>query len=328
MTAAPSTTVPSTTTPADGAPVVARAHAKINLALRVGAARPDGYHPLVSVFEAIDLAETVTAHPRPAGTPLTCAVAEDSPYGAGLGTGADNLLVRAGEAVAAAMRAHGREPGSAHLVVRKEIPVAAGLAGGSADAVAALLACDALWGAGLGREDLHELARGLGADVPFALDGGVAIGVDRGDRLTAVVPAPGTAHHWVLAVSGRGLSTPAVFRHLDARGDAPATPAAADDLAAALRGSGGPCHPVDLAPLLVNDLTEPALDLRPDLGDTFAAAERAGALATLLCGSGPTIAALCLDRPHAESVASVLRGAEVASDVLVVRGPVTGAALV
>lgn len=319
-----------------------RAHAKINLALRVGAPRPDGYHPLTSVFEAIDLAEDVTAELLPGRDAVTCAVAADSPRGAGLDVGPDNLLVRAALAVAQAARRpeHGgrdvlAERGGIHLTVTKHVPVAGGLAGGSADAAAALVACDALWETDLGPGVLHELARGLGADVPFALDGGVALGVDRGDRLTAMPVAPDPRHHWVLAISAEGLSTPAVFRHLDAEFPAPAEPADAEELLAVLVGGAGATvgngpagEALDLAPLLVNDLTVPALDLRPDLADTFAAFERAGALAVLLCGSGPTVAALCLDGEHAASVAEVVRAAEVAADVLTASGPVPGARVI
>lgn len=313
----------------DARSVTVRAHAKINLALRVGAPRPDGYHPLTSVFEAVDLTEDVTATERADGS-VTCEVLADSPRGADLDAGPANLLVRAAHATREAARERGTLPDGApgvHLAVRKHVPVAGGLAGGSADAAAALLACDALWGARLPRATLHELARGLGADVPFALEGGVALGVDRGDRLTPVTLGAGVRHHWVLAMSAVGLSTPAVFARFDEEyaEEVGAQPAGAEDLLAALARPGGPTSAVDLAPLLVNDLTDPALDLRPDLADTFAAFERAGALAVLLCGSGPTVAALCLDAPHAASVADVVREAQVAADVLTVCGPVPGA---
>ena len=342
--------------------VTVRAPAKINLTLRVGAPRPDGYHPLVTVFEALDLTETVTATLIPAGpdgspdtgpdappeahrapdpAPITAALAPDSALGHGLDMGEANLLVRAAHAVRDAAAERGTPvPHGAHLTVRKVIPVAGGLAGGSADAAAALVACDALWGTELGADRLHELARSLGADVPFALEGGVALGTDRGDRLTRADVAPGTRHHWVLAVSAEGLSTPAVFRHLDAHFPAPAEPAPADALLAVLAApvtdaDGAPLDPdspgigaaraTALAPHLVNDLTDASLDLRPDLADVVDACHRAGALAVLLCGSGPTIAALCVDAEHARSVAAVVRAAEVASDVIVTAGPADGA---
>lgn len=347
-----------------------RAHAKVNLALRVGAPRPDGYHPLTSVFEAIDIPEDVTAELTPGRPFITCAVAEDSPRGAGLDVGPDNLLVRAAQAVAdeAALPENGgrdvlHEAGGVHLIVSKSVPVAGGLAGGSADAAAALVACNELWGTGLSQETLHELARGLGADVPFALEGGIGLGTDRGDRIDPVQYPEGTRHHWVLAMSHQGLSTPVVFRHFDATVAAPAQPPGADELVAVLggradagvragedgsdgvdgadgaegaegasdaEGAAGQqvAAALDLAPLLVNDLTETALDLRPDLGDVFAAFERAGAVAVMLCGSGPTIAALCMDEEHARSVAEVVRAAEVAAEVLTAAGPVPGARLV
>src|SRR5690606_11985220 len=162
----------------------------------------------------------------------------------------------------------------AHLHVVKQVPVAGGMGGGSADAAAALLACDQLWGAGLDREELVALARELGADVPFALTGLTAVGSGRGDVLTSAMV--GGSYHWVLAVQDEGLSTPEVFAAFDDDGGTHAPPPhLGDGLLSALRGG----DPHELARHLVNDLEDPALDLRPELGDVLAAADRAGAAA-------------------------------------------------
>ena len=297
-----------------GPGVRVRAPGKINLALRVGPPDDDGYHPLATVFQAVSLHEDVTATPA---ADLTLSVE---------GRDADrvpldesNLALRA----ASLLQLRAGITAGAHLHVVKEVPVAGGMGGGSADAAAALLACDQLWGAGLGREQLVHLAAELGADVPFALTGLTAVGTGRGDVLSSAL-VRGT-YHWVLAVQEEGLSTPRVFAAFDDDGGTRAPEPELDDgLLAALRGG----DPHELARHLVNDLEEPALDLRPELGDVLAAADRAGALAAVLSGSGPTVAALAVDEHHARSVAAVVREAEVAREVLVVSGPVLGARVV
>ncbi|GAA1626905.1 4-(cytidine 5'-diphospho)-2-C-methyl-D-erythritol kinase [Georgenia ruanii] len=316
--------------------VQVRAPGKINLALHVGPPRPDGYHPLATLFQAVSLYEDVVAEAAD-GVTLTI-----RGRGADLPTDASNLAVRAAQLL---RETSGVDRGVA-LTLTKEVPVAGGMAGGSADAAATLLACDQLWGTGLGREELAELAAELGADVPFALTGLSAMGTGRGDLLTPVM-SRGT-YHWVLAVQGEGLSTPAVFRAFDAMHGLSADGAAraggvaaADDAGSAGAGSAGGAEaprvdpallsallsadPLVLARHLTNDLQEPALELRPELGDVLAAADRAGALAAVVSGSGPTVAALALDAPHAASVAGVMRAAEVAAEILTVTGPVPGA---
>ncbi|MFD1506975.1 4-(cytidine 5'-diphospho)-2-C-methyl-D-erythritol kinase [Georgenia yuyongxinii] len=309
--------------------VQVRAPGKINLALHVGPPRPDGYHPLATLFQAVSLYEDVLARPADEIT------LELRGRGTDLPTDAGNLAVRA----AALLRETGGVDRGVHLTITKQVPVAGGMAGGSADAAATLLACDQLWGTGLSREELAELAAELGADVPFALTGMSAMGVGRGDLVTPVM-SRGT-YHWVLAVQGEGLSTPHVFTTFDelegytvpsaaAPGSGSGSDQAAPDgagprvdpgLLAALLSA----DPLVLAKHLTNDLQDAALDLRPELGDVLAAADRAGALAAVVSGSGPTVAALALDAPHAASVADVMRAAEVAAEVLTVTGPVPGA---
>lgn len=293
--------------------VQVRAPGKINLALRVGAPRPDGYHPLATVFQAVSLYEDVVAT-RADGISL-----EIHGRGEDLPVDATNLAVRA----AALLRETSGTRAGVHLSLTKQVPVAGGMAGGSADAAATLLACDQLWGTGLSRDELAELASELGADVPFALTGMSAMGTGRGDLITPVM-SRGT-YHWVLAVQDEGLSTPEVFREHDRLQplDLDDTPAPRLDdavLAALLSGD-----PIQLSRQLGNDLQEAALELRPELGDVLAAADRAGALAALVSGSGPTVAALALDHAHAVSVAGVMRAAEVAGEILLVTGPVPGA---
>ncbi len=288
-----------------------RAPGKVNLALRVGAPDTDGYHPLATVFQAVSLHEDVVARAAP---DLSLTVegrdAEHVP------TDGSNLALRA----ARLLREHTGITDGAHLRIVKQVPVAGGMGGGSADAAATLLACDQLWGAGLDREALVTLARRLGADVPFALTGLTAIGSGRGDVLTSAMV--GGHYHWVLAVQGEGLSTPEVFAAFDDLGGTAAPEPHLDDaLLVALRSG----DPHALARHLVNDLEEPALELRPELGDVLAAADRGGALAAVLSGSGPTVAALALDERHARSVAAVMTEAEVAREVLVATGPVPGA---
>lgn len=296
---------------------VVHAPAKINLHLRVGPPGADGYHPLVSVFQALSLFEEVTAAATApgAGTSVTAAGrgADAVPLGG------DNLAVRAAHALA---RAAGVAPDVA-LHLRKAVPVAGGMAGGSADAAAALMACDLLWSTGATRAELLGLAAGLGADVPFCLVGGTALGTGRGDVLQQV-DSRGELH-WVLVMADGGLSTPAVFAALDAAraqdGAQPVptlVPEVPADLAAALHAG----DPVAIGAALVNDLQAPALALRPDLAATVAAAGAAGGLGAVVCGSGPTVAVLAHGGEHAAELASTLAAHGETKHVC---GPVPGA---
>lgn len=284
-----------------------RAPGKINLALAVGAPA-GGYHPLATVFHAVDLYEDLRATPAAGITVRLAGRGRDLP------TDGRNLAVRAAEL----LRARTGTRAGAALEITKAVPVAGGMAGGSADAAAALVACDALWGTGLSRGELHALAAELGSDVPFALLGGTATGHGRGEVL-APVPV-GAPLHWVLALQDTGLATPAVFARYDELAPAPPEPAVPPGLLAALAAG----DPVAVGAQLTNDLQEAALDLRPELGDVLAAFDRAGALGAVVSGSGPTVVALALDAAHAASVAAVVRGAEVASEVLTASGPASG----
>lgn len=295
-------------------PVRVRVPAKINLYLGVGPLRPDGYHELQTVYHAISLYDELTAR---RGDTLTLTMEGE---GAGeLALDESNLVVRA----ALRLAEHAGVPPHARLHLRKQIPIAGGLAGGSADAAAALVACDALWGTGLPREELAQLAADLGADVPFLVHGGTALGTGYGEQVSPVL-ARGSQWHWVVAVSDRGLSTPVVYRELDrlrAVGQAPAPLSSPAALLAALRQR----DPAVLAAALGNDLAAAALALRPELRDVLAAGRAAGALAGLVSGSGPTCLFLARDAAHALEVADRIQQQGVCRTVRTAHGPVPGA---
>ncbi|GAA2219695.1 4-(cytidine 5'-diphospho)-2-C-methyl-D-erythritol kinase [Streptomyces nogalater] len=292
--------------------VTVRVPAKVNVQLAVGAARPDGFHDLANVFLAVGLYDEVTVTPA-AELRVTC----DGPDAGQVPLDRTNLAARAAIALAAR---RGIEP-DVHLHIAKDIPVAGGMAGGSADGAGALLACDTLWGTGASRDELLEICAELGSDVPFSLVGGAALGVGRGERLTEL--EVGGAFHWVFAMAGRGLSTPAVFREFDrlAEGREIPEPVASPDLLAALAKG----DPDALAATVSNDLQPAALSLFPELAGTLAAGRGAGALAALVSGSGPTTAFLVRDAGAAEKVAETLRVSGTCGTVRVAAGPVAGA---
>lgn len=296
--------------------VTVRVPAKVNVQLAVGAARPDGFHDLANVFLAVGLFDEVTV--APAGElRVTC----DGPDAAQVPLDGTNLAARA--AVALAER-YGRTP-AVHIHIAKDIPVAGGMAGGSADGAGALLACDALWGTGASRVELLDICAELGSDVPFSLVGGAALGIGRGEKLTVL--ETGGTFHWVFAMAERGLSTPAVFREFDrlvavADREVP-VPVASTALLDAL-ASGDPDA---LAAGVSNDLQPAALSLFPALADTLAAGRAAGALTALVSGSGPTTAFLARDAGGAERVAEALSASGACRAVRVAAGPVPGASV-
>ncbi|MGW2617627.1 4-(cytidine 5'-diphospho)-2-C-methyl-D-erythritol kinase [Streptomyces sp. NPDC001500] len=295
--------------------VTVRVPAKVNVQLAVGAARPDGFHDLANVFLAVGLYDEVTVTPA-AGLRVTC----EGPEAAQVPLDRTNLAARAAIALAAR---YGRTP-DVHLHIAKDIPVAGGMAGGSADGAGALLACDALWGVGASREELLDICAELGSDVPFSLVGGAALGIGRGEQLTAL--ETGGAFHWVFATAARGLSTPAVFREFDrltAGLDVPEPVASRELLDALAKGD-----PDALAAAVSNDLQPAALSLFPELADTLAAGRAAGALTSLVSGSGPTTAFLARDPEAAEHIARALRTSGTCRSVRVASGPAPGATVV
>ncbi|MFE6410578.1 4-(cytidine 5'-diphospho)-2-C-methyl-D-erythritol kinase [Streptomyces sp. NPDC057837] len=292
--------------------VTVRVPAKVNVQLAVGAARPDGFHDLANVFLAVGLYDEITVTPADE-LRVTC----EGPDATQVPLDRTNLAARA--AIALAGR-YGRGP-DVHIHIAKDIPVAGGMAGGSADGAGALVACDALWRTGASREELLEICAELGSDVPFSLVGGAALGVGRGERLTPL--EVGGTFHWVFAMAGRGLSTPAVFREFDRLGegtDIPEPVASQELLAALAKGD-----PDALAAAVSNDLQPAALSLFPELAGTLATGRAAGALAALVSGSGPTTAFLVRDPESAAAVAQALAASGTCRTVRTASGPAPGA---
>ena len=295
--------------------VTVRAPGKLNLHLAVGDLREDGFHELATVFHAVSLFDQVTLRNADVLS------LEMSGEGADLlPTDGRNLAWQAAELMAEHV---GRAP-DVSISVEKSIPVAGGMAGGSADAAAVLVAMNALWELNLPRRDLRLLAAQLGSDVPFALHGGTALGTGRGEELAAVLSR--NTFHWVLGFAHGGLSTPAVFSELD-RLRGVTHPPRLDEpgpvLAALAAGD-----PERLAPLLGNELQPAAVNLDPALRRTLRAGVEAGALAGVVSGSGPTCAFLCASQRAAIDIGTQLSGAGVCRTVRVVSGPVPGARVV
>lgn len=353
---AASAPAPATSDPAVNASdraVSVSAPGKVNLFLALGAARPDGYHPLNTVFAQIGLSETVTVTPlqslattapQPASTatvssassapaqsdsvpaaaqpaPSATAVPAQSDSASAAQTGGPrielaltrpdsnvpldhtNLAYRAAQAVAQQAAQRGLATPDVHILLDKAVPVAGGMAGGSADAAATLKACNEFWQVGLSLEELAHLGAQLGADVPFGLYGGVALGTGRGDLIEPLKAAPGP-YYWTFALQDKGLSTAAVFKHFDATVQAPPM---ADmppgQLLAALEAG----DVAEVSRHIRNDLQATAIDLRPELGQLIDLAKKAGALAAMVSGSGPTVAALSSSRAVAERIAQCWR---------------------
>lgn len=343
---------PATSDPAVNASdraVSVSAPGKVNLFLALGAARPDGYHPLNTIFAQIGLSETVTVTPlqslattapqsastapvssassAPAQSDSAPVAAQPAPSATAVPAQSDsasaaqtggprielaltrpdsnvpldhtNLAYRAAQAVAQQAAQRGLATPDVHILLDKAVPVAGGMAGGSADAAATLKACNEFWQVGLSLEELAHLGAQLGADVPFGLYGGVALGTGRGDLIEPLKAAPGP-YYWTFALQDEGLSTAAVFKHFDATVQAP--PVAdmpPEQLLAALEAG----DVAEVSRHIRNDLQATAIDLRPELGQLIDLAKKAGALAAMVSGSGPTVAALSSSRAAAERVA-------------------------
>jgi 4-diphosphocytidyl-2-C-methyl-D-erythritol kinase len=302
--------------------VTVRVPGKLNLYLGVGDLRDDGYHELTTVFHAVSLFDEITVRNADVLS-LESSGEGFSEDGALLPLDHRNLAWRAAELMADHV---GRAPDVA-ISMEKSIPVAGGMAGGSADAAAVLVAMNALWELGVPRRDLHALGAELGSDVPFALHGGTALGTGRGEQLATVLAR--NTFHWVLAFADSGLSTPKVFAEIDRlRADTtreqPLRLEDPEPLLAAL-ASG---DPLELAPLLGNDLQPAALSLDAGLRRTLRAGVDAGALAGIVSGSGPTCAFLCSSAAAAIDVGVQLAGAGVCRTVRAASGPVHGARVV
>jgi 4-diphosphocytidyl-2-C-methyl-D-erythritol kinase len=308
-----------TLTPVEPLPeheVRVRAPGKLNLSLRVGALQADGYHPLTTVFQAVSVYEEVVATPSDERTLTVSGVQADL-----VPTDGSNLALKAVEVLA---RHTGIDDG-VHLHIDKGVPVAGGMAGGSADAAAALVACDALWHTGLSRAELIEVAAEIGSDVPFILMGHTAVGQGRGHLLTPALTRG--EFSWAFAVQDRGLSTSAAYRTFDELhgGEVGAPDPELDvPLMQALRAG----DPRALGAALHNDLQVASLELDPLLAEPLAIAQDAGALGVVVSGSGPTLAALARNRQHALALAAAFTATGVADRVLTATGPVAGARII
>lgn len=294
---------------------IVRVPGKINLALCVAPRRPDGYHELSSLFQAVSLYDEITAEPTTDGQITLTMHGEGSED---LPCDSTNLAVRAAELLRAR---HGTPELGVRMHIAKQIPMAGGMAGGSADGAGVLLACNEVWQLNRSLAELSELAADLGSDVPFLLYGGNALGTGRGEKLV-VQPTPGRLE-WVFALAPRGLSTPLVYQHFDEMADrgaiTPSSELPADQLDALCSGD-----PKIVAGALRNDLQAAALELYPELAQTLASGLAAGALAGLVCGSGPTCAFLCADAPSADELAKQLAGVGQIRATRRAHGPVPG----
>jgi 4-diphosphocytidyl-2-C-methyl-D-erythritol kinase len=292
--------------------------AKVNLQLSVGPRESDGYHQLVTVFQAISIFDDVTVKIGEQGTGINLNVSGDQIHG--VPTDSTNLVVKAIELIADKFELDI----DVSVDIKKSIPVAGGMAGGSADAAAAIVAIDELYSLEMTREEMHSIAAQLGSDVPFLLSGGTAIGQGRGDQLTAAL-SRGT-YHWVLALSSVGLSTPAVYSECDRlrQGLDISDPQISDALMQALLTA----DPANVGKLLVNDLQPAACSLRPALRLILDVGQEYGALGAIVSGSGPTVAFLVSDEEHGLDLAVALSASGVVGSVTRAFGPVHGAKVI
>lgn len=301
--------------------VTVRAPGKVNVQLVVGGRRTDGFHELANVYMAVSSYDDITVSPADR---LRVTVS-----GAGEERVPANDFNLAAQAATLLGKHAGIEP-SVHIHIGKQLPVAGGMAGGSADAAGALVACDALWGLGTEQHVLMSLAAELGSDVPFSLLGGTALGMGRGELLTPL-PCPRT-YHWVFAIAGFGLSTPEVYGAHELRRREAGQPFSAADMptpqpSAALLEALGRGDVAGLAASISNDLGTTAAALRPELARTLKVGQDAGALAGMLCGTGATTAFLAPDRLGAERIANRLLASRACTSAFVAHGPVPGPAL-
>ncbi len=284
--------------------------AKVNLALKVGGLAEDGFHPIETLFHAVGIYDTIVATPSDVlGLEFSGEGAESLPLNH------SNLAWQAAELIADYANI---EP-KVHLSIHKNIPIAGGMAGGSADAAGTLVACDALWQLNLTREELMKLAAQLGSDISFPLVGGTAIGRGRGEVITSLLTRGEI--HWVFAVSSQGLSTPKIYKVFDELNPNPEAPVIPQDLIAAL--TSGDIKTA--AKLMVNDLQAPAISERPVLSKILKAGEHGGAIHGIVSGSGPTCAFVARSHEDASNIAHELQISGVVERTLLAVGPVKAA---
>lgn len=298
--------------------VVTRVPGKVNLQLSVGPLGADGFHEVTTVFQAISLFDDVTVTEGKAGSGTTISVTGQTANG--VPADASNLAIRAAQLM---MKEFELSP-DLEIKLKKEIPVAGGMAGGSADAAGVIVGLDSLYELGLSRDEMEKIASQIGSDVPFSLSGGVAIGTGRGDQITTAL-AKGS-YTWVLALSSQGLSTPAVYQECDRlrEGLSIASPQVSEPLMQALRAGDSKA----LGKSLLNDLQAAACSLRPALRLVLDVGIDYGALGGIVSGSGPTVAFLVSDEEHAMDLTVALSASGVVSSITRAVGPAHGARII
>ena len=298
--------------------VVARVPAKVNLQLSVGPLGSDGFHEVTTVFQAISLFDDVTVATAPDGDGINISISGQT--SSGVPVDSSNLAVKAAEL----MIKNYDLPSDLIIKLKKEIPVAGGMAGGSADAAGVIVGLDSLFELGLSRDEMEMVGSKIGSDVPFSICGGVAIGTGRGDQITPALSKG--SYNWVLALSGQGLSTPSVYQECDRlrEGLSISAPLVSEPLMQALRAGDAKA----LGKALTNELQPAACSLRPALRLVLDVGIDYGALGGIVSGSGPTVAFLVSDDEHAMDLTVALSASGVVSSVVRATGPAHGARII
>jgi 4-diphosphocytidyl-2-C-methyl-D-erythritol kinase len=292
--------------------------AKVNLQLSVGPLGNDGFHEVTTVFQAISLFDDVTVATAPEGDGINISITGQT--SSGVPTDSSNLAVKAAEL----MIKNYDLPSDLIIKLKKEIPVAGGMAGGSADAAGVIVGLDSLFELGLSRDEMEIVGSKIGSDVPFSICGGVAIGTGRGDQITPALSKG--SYNWVLALSGQGLSTPSVYQECDRlrEGLSISAPLVSEPLMQALRAGDAKA----LGKALTNELQPAACSLRPALRLVLDVGIDYGALGGIVSGSGPTVAFLVSDDEHAMDLTVALSASGVVSSVVRATGPAHGARII
>ena len=298
--------------------VTARVPAKVNLQLSVGPLGSDGFHEVTTVFQAISLFDDVTVATTSENDGIKISITGQTSTGVPVDN--SNLAIKAAQL----MIENYDLPKDLRIKLKKEIPVAGGMAGGSADAAGVIVGLDSLFELGLSRDEMESVGSKIGSDVPFSICGGVAIGTGRGDQITPAL-AKGN-YNWVLALSGQGLSTPAVYQECDRlrEGLSIAPPVVSEQLMQALRAGDAKA----LGKALTNELQPAACSLRPALRLVLDVGVDYGALGGIVSGSGPTVAFLVSDDDHAMDLTVALSSSGVVSSVVRATGPAAGARII
>ncbi|MEI7561102.1 MAG: 4-(cytidine 5'-diphospho)-2-C-methyl-D-erythritol kinase [Actinomycetes bacterium] len=298
--------------------VVTRVPGKVNLQLSVGPLGDDGFHEVTTVFQAISLFDDVTVTEGKPGAGTSILVSGQTANG--VPADASNLAIRAAQLM---MKEFDLSK-DLEIKLKKEIPVAGGMAGGSADAAGVIFGLDSLYELGLAKDEMEKIASQIGSDVPFSISGGVAIGTGRGDQITTALSKG--SYTWVLALSSQGLSTPAVYQECDRlrEGLSIASPQVSEPLMQALRAGDSKA----LGKSLLNDLQAAACSLRPALRLVLDVGIDYGALGGIVSGSGPTVAFLVSDEGHAMDLTVALSASGVVSSIARAVGPAHGARII